>query len=266
MMFEPKLIDAVERITELLPENTVQIVIETLLSINNTNKDLYYQLTQKLPNQALRRYVVELIDIWQEYEPNLPIAAIALALQSTYNTRQKLQKEYAVQPVWTIPKIGRQWIRQTEQVILEIISQSQSELLLISFAVYHIPQVAQALTEALKRNVSVMMIVELPKSQKISFGIFESLSPQLLQHLDIFYWPQHCRPKDSQGKYGSLHMKGIIGDRQQVLITSANLTDYALNLNMELGLMTRQPQLAKEIYEQFEILIQQDILLRLDSN
>ena len=55
----------------------------------------------------------------------------------------------------------------------------------------------------------------------------------------------------------------MIGDRHHVFITSANLTDYALNLNLELGLMTQQPHLARKIYDQFEILIENNILLTL---
>ena len=261
-MFEPRLIAALEQMVELLHPPVLQIVIELLDSLDpESDSQLAYVLVQKLPNPAFRRCVTELIEIWQNHSPTIPAQAIALALQTASHTHQTLQKRYEVQPVWTIPQVGGQWIRQTEQVILEIISQAQAELLLISFAVYRIPQVVQALIQALERQVKVTLIVELPDTQKIAFGIFQSLPLSLLERLEIFYWPLACRPQDSQGHYGSLHIKGVIRDRHHVLITSANLTDYALNLNLELGLMTQQPHLARKIYDQLEILIDHNILL-----
>lgn len=264
-MFESQLIECLERVAELLPPSVIQIVIEILCLANQqTEEQLSYHLVQKLPNQSLRRCVLELLETWQQHQPILPPQAIALALETAYNTRQTLQKQYEVQPVWTIPQANGQWIRQTEQVMLEMIGQSESELVLFSFAVYHIPQIIQAVIMALERQVKITVIVELPETKKISFGIFQSLPSQLLEHLTIFYWPLTARPQNAQGRYGSLHMKGIISDRDRVFITSANLTDYALNLNLELGLMTQQPKLADEIYRQLEILIQQNILLLYD--
>jgi len=266
MMFEPRLITTLEQIVEVLPPTVLAIVIELFDSFDPTfDRQLAYLLVQKLPNPTFRRCVTELIEIWQSHSPAIPGQAIALALQTASHTRQTLQKRYEVLPVWTIPQVEGQWLRQTEQVILEIISQAQAELWLICFAVYRIPQVVQALIQALERQVKVTFIVELPDTQKISFGIFQSLPLSLLERLEIFYWPLACRPQDSQGRYGSLHIKGVIGDRHHVLITSANLTDYALNLNLELGLMTQQPHLASKICDQFERLIENNILLPLNK-
>jgi len=46
-----------------------------------------------------------------------------------------------------------------------------------------------------------------------------------------------------------------------VLISSANLTQYALALNMELGLIAHQPPLAVQIVKTINVLIEAKILV-----
>ena len=45
------------------------------------------------------------------------------------------------------------------------------------------------------------------------------------------------RPLSADGRHGSLHAKVAIADGRVMLISSANLTEYAMTLNMELGVM-----------------------------
>ena len=83
----------------------------------------------------------------------------------------------------------------------------------------------------------------------------------LIEQLQIYYWAVGKRPVNSRGKYGSLHIKGVISDRHRVLISSANLTQYALSLNLELGLLTDQAKLAKQIHHTFDVLIRDRVLI-----
>lgn len=55
----------------------------------------------------------------------------------------------------------------------------------------------------------------------------------------MYVWPLERRPRDQAGRYGSLHAKFAVVDEAALLVSSANLTEYALNLNMELGLLVR---------------------------
>ena len=47
-----------------------------------------------------------------------------------------------------------------------------------------------------------------------------------------YRWPLERRPRDDEGRHGSLHAKCAVADRELLLISSANLTHYALSLNM----------------------------------
>lgn len=51
-----------------------------------------------------------------------------------------------------------------------------------------------------------------------------------------YVWPLGKRTGDHEGRLGSLRVKCTLVDRQQLYPTSANLTDFAVSLNMELGL------------------------------
>lgn len=50
-------------------------------------------------------------------------------------------------------------------------------------------------------------------------------------------WPKEHRLKDERGRIGSLHAKFAVADRVRLLVSSANLTEFAFNLNMELGVL-----------------------------
>ena len=54
-----------------------------------------------------------------------------------------------------------------------------------------------------------------------------------------YVWPLGKRTGDHEGRLGSLRVKCTLVDRQQLYPTSANLTDFAVSLNMELGLPFR---------------------------
>src|SRR5215212_8465822 len=56
---------------------------------------------------------------------------------------------------------------------------------------------------------------------------------------EVYIWPLDKRPKDGAGRYGSLHAKFAVADEAALFVSSANLTEYAFNFNMELGLLAR---------------------------
>ncbi|MGB7086236.1 MAG: phospholipase D-like domain-containing protein, partial [Phormidesmis sp.] len=72
-------------------------------------------------------------------------------------------------------------------------------------------------------------------------------------------------PRDKTGRHGSLHMKVAIADRQHLFITSANLTHYALSLNMEMGLLVHSKTIACQVSEHLDQLIQQSIISSLET-
>lgn len=266
-MFDRRFLQSLQSLAIALPETILSAVIPFLpKTLTLTPEQWHYQLVQIVPSPPLRQQVIDLIEQWQQDYPSLPPTAIALALQSNAETARALRAETPCQPVWTMPQASGAWVRQTEPTILELIERTQQALLIISFAVYAVPQIVQALEAAVQRQVQITLVAEMPEaSEKIPFGVLQTFPASLLEKIDLYYWPKSKRPTDRQGNYGSLHIKAIVSDQATVLISSANLTQYALALNMELGLVAHQPPLAIQITKTISALIEANILVAFEG-
>ncbi len=59
---------------------------------------------------------------------------------------------------------------------------------------------------------------------------------------------------------GVLHAKAVVADDEAVFITSANLTEAALDRNIEIGLLVRDQPLALSVVSHFGALIEKKML------
>jgi len=80
---------------------------------------------------------------------------------------------------------------------------------------------------------------------------------------DLYYWPKEQRARDSSGKLGSLHVKCVVADGRWLFLSSANLTDYAFTINMELGLVITGGDLPNRIERHFDRLVELGTLAKL---
>jgi phosphatidylserine/phosphatidylglycerophosphate/cardiolipin synthase-like enzyme len=72
----------------------------------------------------------------------------------------------------------------------------------------------------------------------------------------ILRWPTENRPRDEQGRAGLMHMKAAVADSHIAFLTSANLTEAALERNMELGVLIRGGNMPGAIDQLIESLIE----------
>ena len=226
------------------------------------------KLLQYLPKLTWRNVVADLVDVWHTEAGHLDARALATALATAAHCETASRQELSVELVWTGPNPEGVPLRRTDQALLQLIRESEQELVLISFAVYKIPKVAHELAAAIRRGVKLTIIAETPEASegKVSFGLLAALGFTIAQNAQIFIWPRHLRPTDESGRYGSLHIKCAIADGKHLFITSANLTEYALTLNMEMGLLVHSKQLASQVAVHIERLINEQILVLLTNN
>lgn len=84
-------------------------------------------------------------------------------------------------------------------------------------------------------------------------------------------WPGSSRPSvcydpralELEGPAGVLHAKALVVDNESVFVTSANLTEGALDRNIEVGLLVRDRALAASVSSHFRRLIDAELLHRL---
>jgi phosphatidylserine/phosphatidylglycerophosphate/cardiolipin synthase-like enzyme len=89
----------------------------------------------------------------------------------------------------------------------------------------------------------------------VSFDGIEALGQDVLGRVAAYVWPPENRPTDPHGHTGSLHVKCAVADDRLLFITSANLTEFAMNLNMEHGVLVRGSELPGNVRLHFERLI-----------
>ena len=73
----------------------------------------------------------------------------------------------------------------------------------------------------------------------------------------VFFDPRALEP---EGPDGVLHAKAVVADDEAVFITSANLTEAALDRNIELGVLVRDRSFALAVAGYFRNLIDRNLL------
>lgn len=251
------LLDAIAILTEALPEGAIRPLAEALAPIPAGSwPTLHTTATQVLAAPHYREQVGAFITTWQTQAPTVPPASVALALQAAGTAVSRQRRVQTVEVVWTGPASG-QPLRRTAQVLQSVIDEARRALLIVSFAVYDIPEIGAALLRAAQRGVAIRLVIESPQASmsKVAYDGLAAFGPQVAAHASVYRWPLEQRATDAQGRHGALHAKCAVADGQTLLISSANLTRYALDLNMELGLLLRGGPQPREVARHFQALI-----------
>lgn len=165
--------------------------------------------------------------------------------------------------VWTGPNPPSSALYRTEQTLLEIIRGARRTLLIVTFAAYKVEGVRDALRDAAARGVRVRLVVEQSEAEggKVNVDPLDALGGAG-GALEVFAWPRERRPVAEDGRVGSLHAKCATADDAVLLVSSANMTGNALELNMELGVLVRGGEAPRRVREHFEELGRRGVLER----
>jgi phosphatidylserine/phosphatidylglycerophosphate/cardiolipin synthase-like enzyme len=170
--------------------------------------------------------------------PDLDGRAVALAIQVSAHAAMALSNEQRIDVAWTGPGTDAVPLRRVDQVLYELMESAERELVLVTYAAYKAARALDALQAAIERGVRVALVIELAEESggKITFDGLDGIRARV-PRANVFYWPLERRPRSAAGAHGAMHVKCLIADRKTALVSSANLTDYALEMNMELGLV-----------------------------
>jgi len=166
--------------------------------------------------------------------------AVKGALLGALAMRHHMQAQTSIDVVWTGPTSFVQTGRLTSAVVTGLIGEAQEEILLIGYAVHTEQAVAQSLRSAAEAGVEVTLLLEHPDDNP-KFTGYGSAFPEVPARR--LRWPQDQR--DAGG--AALHAKVLVIDRRTALIGSANITGWALQRNLECGLLVRDRRVAQSI-------------------
>ena len=184
-------------------------------------------------------------------------AEVAIALRTAACSQRSREADPSVEIVWTGPRSENVSFRHTEQAILQVLNSAQSRILLVSYAVYSIPNIQDAVVRAARRGVQITVVVETPDKLDVQneYSTLKALGDDVAKCSTVYYWPKENRKADASGKLGILHVKCVVGDGRWLFLSSANLTKYAFSLNMEMGLLLTGGEHPAQVERHFARLI-----------
>lgn len=220
-------------------------------------------------NASVERHLRALQEAWNAAGADLSGPAIALVLRTSAAAVATLRREVpATQVVWTGPKVDGSFLRATREVVRELLRGAQAELLVVGYWIAArddgegiIEEVIGSLADAVARGLTVRIVVdERTRPDGLdNRGILVSAWPARVSLPRILTW--RLPPNDQHLK---LHAKVLVADRRDALVTSANLTFYAMDRNMEMGVrIVGRP--AVDIARHFDLLERYGVLESYDG-
>lgn len=189
---------------------------------------------------------------------------LVVSLLSALTTLERLNSGQSTELVWTGPAPVGSTLRRTDQVLLEICRNACKDLYIVSFAAYRIPSLIEALDVAVGRGVKVAMILESVAASEgaLTTDAINAFPASLVSRITLFEWPLEKRGRSSSGKPGLLHAKCAIADSKALLVSSANMTGNAMDLNLEIGLYIVGGKQPTRVARQIQWLIDSGTLKR----
>jgi phosphatidylserine/phosphatidylglycerophosphate/cardiolipin synthase-like enzyme len=215
--------EACLRLVEDLPASLVESLIARLR----------VGAASAMPSPGYQGRVDEFLRSHAEVRGELaPMLEVALTAKRSQQTAEL---------VWTGPVTPVVPARRTEQVLFDLIQCAQRRLTITSFGIFQVQRLVEGLEQALARGVALRIVLgdrELHSDQEIDRQRHQ-LGRVVAARAVLLQWPPERRPRDEQGHAGLMHAKAAVVDSRFAFLTSANLTEAALERNMELGVLIR---------------------------
>lgn len=146
----------------------------------------------------------------------------------------------SVELVWTGPATGMVPIRHTAQVLTGLIDEAHDRLFLVSFVAFHVGTVLDALQRAVNRGVQVQVLLEQSKEHGGNVTVDSvAMLRGNLPGAHIYEWHKGTA---GASPTASVHAKCAVADGSVAFVSSANLSEAAMERNMELGVLLRGGQ------------------------
>lgn len=177
--------------------------------------------------------------------------------------------------VWSGPDVPGLPARDTRRVYEELFDGAKRSVWVSTYAYFDGPEAFAHLAERLddlpRLRVTILLNIQRARGDTTA-------ADQLVRRFaDQFWgtdWPGSTKPAvyydprslDLSGPTGVLHAKAVVVDDEAVFITSANLTEAALDRNIELGVLIRHRVLATSVANHFQALIDTQLLSPLPTS
>ena len=238
------------------PDNveSLAVLIKQCKSAEDTSN-----LTSWVVTSQSKQQLSELVQAWKvsTISPE-EMAGILVGASYAYH---KAKEEEKVELVWTGPPTPMMSTRRTEQALLEVINSATEVLFLVSFVAYEVASITSALNEAINRGVRVSILMEPAEAHggQIKKDCFSAMG-ESVPKASLYVWSENSKEKMGGG-YRLVHAKCSVADSKLAFITSANLTNAALDRNMELGVLLTGNNIPKKLNDHLHSLVTTKIII-----
>jgi phosphatidylserine/phosphatidylglycerophosphate/cardiolipin synthase-like enzyme len=247
------------RLAADLPVEIVEMLASTIAGAGTEDwRQLRTQVLGAVRPLSVRHKVKAFLNAWQHKAPEVSSQSVAAGLLTAAQAETFHRHRQRLELVWTGPDSDIIPLRRTDQALLQLIDSAQDHLHIVSFAVYKVDTIGQAIVDAVRRGVSISIYLETPDTSqgRVTFDTIGALGEEVIREVSLYVWPLEERRQTGNGKYGSLHAKVAVADGEMLLLSSANLTEYAMTLNMELGVLIHGGPLPKQVAAHLEQLVE----------
>lgn len=250
---------AVTKVVRELPDGPFHRLVDALEGAAGSARDVH----DVVSTPRARDRIDTLMKLARDAGLTDPAVAMMLRCARLMRSEPSMER---IELVWTGPTSPRMALYKTEQTLLEMITTAEKHVLIVTFAAYKVDAIRDALRDALLRGVRVDLVLEQAEHEggKVSLDPAAALATGTHDGLRVLVWPADRRPTSAAGKYGSLHAKCAVVDDRVLLVSSANLTEYALELNMELGVRIEGGSHPCRVREHFDDLVRRRVLAILE--
>jgi phosphatidylserine/phosphatidylglycerophosphate/cardiolipin synthase-like enzyme len=171
--------------------------------------------------------------------------------------------------VWSGPEVPGLHARDTRRVYEELLGSAERSLWASTYAFFDGLKAFEILARRMdaKSDLCVTLLLNIQRKR----GDTTAAAQLVRRFADRFWtkdWPGLARPSvyfdprslDLGSPGGVLHAKAVVADDEAVFVTSANLTEAALDRNIEIGLLVRDRALATSVLSHFRGLIDRRLL------
>jgi phosphatidylserine/phosphatidylglycerophosphate/cardiolipin synthase-like enzyme len=171
--------------------------------------------------------------------------------------------------VWSGPEVPGLHVRDTRRVYEELLGSAERSIWASTYAFFDGPKAFEVLARRMEATPALRVTLLLNIQRKRGdTTASEQLVRRFADHFWKTDWPGSARPSvfydpralEPEGPGGVLHAKAVVADDETVFITSANLTEAALDRNIELGVLIRDRACALAVSGYFRSLIDRDLL------
>ena len=177
--------------------------------------------------------------------------------------------------VWSGPEVPGLFARDTRQVYDQLLGAATHSLWVSTYAFFDGPKAFDVLARRMDDlpDIEVVLLLNIQRKRGDT-STREDLVRRFATRFWSVDWPGARRPRvyydpralEPDGPGGVLHAKAVVADGEALFMTSANLTEAALDRNIELGMLVRDRALAHTVIGYFQGLIDRDRLLLLPGH